>query len=355
MDPNPTPKPKICIYGAGAIGCHLAGHLARTGKAVVSVVAQPHSRTVSAISQNGIRVITPREDFTARVQAVGSSDSDIAALGIQDYVIITLKIQQQTAAVLRTISQLVGPNTTILPPSTGIPYYFFHGFAGAHDDERLPEIDPDGVAWQVLPPSQVIPVVFWCGAHRLAPNVTQQDGSSARYAVGELAGHSGDSKRLTALVELMQAGGLDITVTDNIRGEIWTKFANSLCGNPIAVLTLADMSGFATEPAVVAVFAAMLREVDAVGAALSVHVPQSVEDRLAFTLSTGHHQFSMLQDLEAGHPLELDSFIRSWDAVKRLAGSGSGSGPSTPTCDVVLPLAELRNRRYEEQLQQQQQ
>lgn len=324
--------PKICVYGAGAIGSHIAGHLARSGRADVSVV--DHEHNVAAIRERGIRVVTPTEDFTVRVNA----STDPAALGVQDYVIVTLKIQQAVTS-LAEIAHLVGPATTVIPPSTGIPYYFFHALKGRYENTRLPEVDPDGRQWLALPPQQVLPMVFWVGAHRLAPGVTQQDGADGRYPLGELDGS--DSDRLHELANLLEAGGLSAPVTKDIRGEIWIKFANSLCGNPIAVLTLADMNGFATSSAVVALFETMLNEVDAIGRDLGVTIPQTVSERMAFTLGTGDHKFSMLQDLESGKPLEIEAFAQSLAAVKRV------SGFRTPACDAVLALTELRNSVYQ--------
>jgi len=257
-------------------------------------------------------------------------------------VIVTLKIHQ--AADLATeIAHLVGPHTTVIPPSTGIPYYFFHDLPGPHENARLIEVDPEERQWRALPPSQVLPLVFWCAAHRLGPGITQQDGEGGRYPLGELDGS--DSERLHLLANLLEAGGLSAPVTKNIRGEIWIKFANSVCGNPIAVLTLSDMNGFAASPGVLKVFETMLKEVDAMAEVLGITVPQSISERMAYTLSTGDHKFSMLQDLESGRLLEIEAFAQSLAAVKRI------SGCSTPTCDIVLSLVKLRDVCYQKSLQ----
>ena len=83
---------KVCVYGAGAIGGFIAGHLARVPGVDVSVVARgPH---LAAIQSKGLRVVTPKEDFTTRVTAT----DDPSELGVQDYVFITLKSHQVTPA-----------------------------------------------------------------------------------------------------------------------------------------------------------------------------------------------------------------------------------------------------------------
>ena len=115
---------KVCIFGGGAIGGYIAGHLARAGLCEVSMVAR--GATLDAIRSNGIRVVTPVETFSVRVDA----RSDARELGVQDYVFITLKAHQVEGA-LEQISNLINHNTVVLPPTTGIPYYFFHELQGS--------------------------------------------------------------------------------------------------------------------------------------------------------------------------------------------------------------------------------
>ncbi|WP_204902666.1 ketopantoate reductase family protein [Erwinia endophytica] len=323
--------PKICVYGAGAIGCHLAGHLAQSKQCEVAIIDR--EKVVTVIKQRGIRVITPNNDVTVQVHATTRPEE----LGIQDYVIIATKIQQ-ASTLLNALSHLIGPDTTILPPSTGIPYFFFHQLQGPFKDRHLPEIDPDDQQWRLMPPAQVLPVVFWYGAHSTEPGVTHQDGVQGHYPLGELNGQTSERARL--LSHLLEQGGLRAPITDNIRGEIWIKFANSLCWNPIGILTLADMNGIAAAPEVVTIIENMLSEIDAIADSFGLKMPQSIAERIDFTLSTGQHKVSMLQDLERHRPLELDPFENSLAAVKNI------SGKPTPTIDIVLALAKLRNTCY---------
>lgn len=323
--------PKICVYGAGAIGCHLAGHLARSKQCEVAIIDR--QEVVTVIQKQGIRVITPNNDFTVQVQAT----TNPVELGRQDYVIIATKIQQ-ASTLLESISHLIGPDTTILPPSTGIPYFFFHELKGPFQNRHLPEIDPGDRQWNIMPPEQVLPVVFWYGAHSTEPGVTHQDGSQGHYPLGELNGQTSERARL--LSHLLEQGGLRAPLSDNIRGEIWIKFANSLCWNPLGILTMADMNGIAASPEVVTIIERMLTEIDAIAGSFGLTMPQSITERIDFTLSTGKHKVSMLQDLEKHRPLELAPFEHSLAAVKGI------SGKLTPTIDIILALARLRNASY---------
>jgi len=49
--------------------------------------------------------------------------------------------------------------------------------------------------------------------------------------------------------------------------------------------------------------------VEAVGAAIGLELPVSIEQRIAGAGKVGEHKTSMLQDLEAGRPLELEAIV----------------------------------------------
>lgn len=319
-------KIRIAVVGAGAIGGFIAGHLARAGRAEVSIVAR--GSTLAALRANGLRVTTPRETFSTAVNAV----DDARALGPQDYVFLTLKAHQVDGA-LGTIAPLIGTGTTVLPPTTGIPYYFFRGRKGAFAGSRLTSIDPGDRHWQAMPPSQVLGIAYWIGVHSPVPGCVVQDGERAACLVGEIDGSR--SPRVERLSELLIETGIHAPVRDNIRGDIWVKFVNSLCWNPVAVLTLARLGEMAGASGVMSIIRAMMEEADAIGRQLGVEIPQAPAKRIALTLSAATHKMSMLQDLEHGRPLELDVLARSIGALSALAGK------SAPTIDMILALSQL--------------
>ncbi len=318
---------KVCVYGAGAIGGHVAGHLARAGRCEVAVVAR--GEALAAIRERGLRVVTPGGAFVTPVRAV----ADAAELGQQDYVLIAVKAHQVPAA-LDGLAGVIGPQTVIIPPTTGIPYYFFHGLEGPYRGRRLPGIDPGDRQWRAMPPAQVLGGVIWIGAHSIGPGAVQQDGARAGLPIGELDGRP--SARAQAFSGLLTQSGIPAPVRANIRGEIWMKFANSLCWNPVAVLTLARMGQMEEAPGVVATVTRMMEEIDAVAHALGLELPQPPARRIATTLGAAAHKMSMLQDLEHGRPLELDPLIRSLRAVQAITDL------ATPVLDAVLALVGLR-------------
>lgn len=319
---------KICIFGAGAIGGHIAAHLARKGECEVSVVAR--GATLEAILERGLRVITPEDDFTVPVRAV----TDAAGLPPQDYVFLTLKAHQVDAA-LPQIRAVMDDKTVVLPPTTGLPYYFFHDAAQGERSQRLAAVDPDDAQWQAMPPAQAMGIVYWISVHAEAPGVIRQDAAKAGCPIGELDGTI--SERVTALGALLSSAGIHAPVRTNIRGDIWVKFVNSLCWNPVAILTLARLGEIGDDQAAIRVVRDMMEEADAVAARLGLIVPQPPEKRIALTLTAPRHKMSMLQDLEQGRRLELDALTRSIQSVSALAEV------PTPLLDRVLALARLRN------------
>jgi len=319
---------KVCIYGAGAIGGHIAGHLARTD-ADVSVIARgPH---LEAMRRNGLRVVTPEADFTVKVRAT----DDPAELGPQDYVFITLK-SHQVPGVVEAMQPLLGPETAVIPPTTGIPFWYFYEQDGPNRNRRLDALDPGGLQWDRIGPQRAIGCAFWAGAEVVEPGVIRQDGAGAGYPIGEPDGSHSD--RIARLGKAMYDGGLKAPVRPDIRGDIWIKMINSLCWNQAAVLTGATNGEIAEAPAVVDTVRRMMTEAEKVATALGVKIPVPMEKRVAITLGATHHKMSMLQDLERGRPIEIDVLADSMRLMGEIAGV------ATPTIDAVVSLTKLKGR-----------
>jgi 2-dehydropantoate 2-reductase len=273
--------------------------------------------------------VTPERDQTVRVRAT----DDAAELGPQDYVFITLK-SHQVAPALESMRPLLGDHTSVLPPTTGIPYWYFHGLAGPFAERRLDRLDPGGAQWSALDPARVIGCVYWVGTESPAPGVVRQDGGGASLPIGEPNGLR--SERLMRLAEVMKQSGLHAPMRSDIRGEIWIKMINSLCWNPVAVLTMATLGAICARPELVALVRRMMGEAEAVAAAVGATIPVAMEKRINVTARLTHHKMSMLQDLERGRPLEIDVLRDSIVAMRELVSL------ETPTIDALLDLVRLR-------------
>lgn len=318
---------KICIYGAGAIGGYIAAHLARAGQCEVSVVAR--GRTLEVIRADGVTIVKRGERFSVPVNAV----EDPRGLGVQDYVIIALKVHQLDA-VLGDISTLIGPDTAIIPPNAGLPYWFLENLPGPVASQRLPRLDINGRQWATMPPRQVIAAPFWIGVHSLSPGVVELDGSRGTLPMGELDGTT--SPRLVRFSKLMGDAGIEAPISDNIHGEIWVKFVNALCWNPTAILTLARLGEIDNSDGVADIVLKMMEEADRIGREIGVKIEETPAERIYKTLRGKMHKMSMLQDFERNRPTELESLYTSLCTLKDLRTL------PTPTLDTVYALARLR-------------
>ena len=319
---------RICIFGAGAIGGFVAAHLAQVDGVEVSVVAR--GAHLAAIREHGLRVHSPKGELAARVRATDRAED----LGPQDIVFIALK-QHQLVPALPALAYLLGPDTTVVPPTTGIPYWYFHGLGGAHGGQQIERLDPGGGQWRTLGPARALGCVYWVATEVIEPGLIHHDGKLLRFPIGEPDGRV--SPRLQRLADAMNAAGLNAQVVPDIRAWIWAKMISSLSWNPLAVLTGATLDRLTASPEVVAIVRRMMREAEVVAEALGVERwPITTDERIAAARNAGAHRMSMLQDWDRGRPREVDVLTDTVAAMRDLAGV------ATPTIDEIYGLLRLR-------------
>ena len=319
---------KICIFGAGAIGGYLAAKLAQAGANVSIVARGPH---LAAIRDKGLTLI---EEGAAPLTLPVTASANAADLGPQDYVIVTLKAHSVPAAV-PAMQPLIGPHTTIVSGVNGVPWWYFHKIGGPLEGTRLASVDPGNVQWDGFGPDRVLGCVVYPAAEVSSPGVIRLIEGN-RFSLGEPDGAK--SERALALSQLLQSAGLKAPVRPRLRDEIWVKLWGNLSFNPISALTHATLDVLCTDPGTRDVARRMMLEAQQIAEKLGVVFPIDVERRIDGGAAVGAHRTSMLQDLEAGRPMEIDALIRS---VQEL---GHITRTATPTIDVVLSLVTLRAR-----------
>ncbi|MBT8441792.1 MAG: 2-dehydropantoate 2-reductase [Gammaproteobacteria bacterium] len=316
---------KICIYGAGAIGAYLGAELAATDNEVSLVARGPH---LEAMRANGLTLQIGGEE---RNVAVNCTD-DPATLGPQDYVIITLKAHSVTA-ILEQIQPLLGDDTAVVTAQNGILWWYFYALQGPWENHRLETADPGGKIWMAIGPERAIGCVVYPSCEIVAPGIVKHlDGN--RFMLGEPDGTK--SERVVALGRILTEAGLKAPVRKKIRDDIWLKLLGNATFNPISVLTGATLAQMGTDPGVREVVRSMMTEAQDVANELGVRFALSIDKRIDGGAQVGPHKTSMLQDLEAGRPLELDALVASVTETGRLVGV------STPTIDMILALVRLR-------------
>jgi 2-dehydropantoate 2-reductase len=295
----------------------------------VSIVARgPH---LAAIQSRGLTLLEEGADpVTVPVRA----SANAVDLGVQDYVIVTLKAHS-VPPVVGAMQPLIGPDTTIVSGVNGVPWWYFHKIGGPLEGTRLRSVDPGDVQWNGFGPDRVLGCVVYPAAEVSEPGVIRHIEGN-RFSLGEPDGSKSD--RANALSQVLQSAGLKAPVRPRLRDELWVKLWGNLSFNPISALTHATLDVLCTDPGTRDVARRMMIEAQAVAEKLGVSFPIDVDRRIEGGAAVGAHRTSMLQDLDAGRPMEIDALVASVQELGRITET------PTPTIDTVLALVALRGR-----------
>ena len=291
---------KIAVVGAGAIGAFVGASLARAGEDVTLVARGEH---LHAMRRSGVRVTSEHGDFTAHPAAT----NDIASVGTVDVVILALKAHQ-LGDVLDSLPALFDERTAVIAMQNGLPWWYFERLAGPFGGLRLESIDPAGRIASTIAAERAIGCVIYAAAEIVKPGVVRRIGIS-RFMLGELDGSM--TPRLRAIAAACVAGGLDVPLDIDIRAEIWLKLLGNMSFNPISALTRATLVDIANDTLAESVAHEMMDECLAIVTRLGVELAATVDERIERARQVGSHKTSMLQDLEAGKPLEIDTMLGS--------------------------------------------
>ncbi len=324
---------RFAIYGAGAIGAYLGARLSLAGEDVSLIARGPH---LQAMLDHGVRVRSPLGDFEAHPAAAANP----TAVGEVDAVVLAAKAHSLTAIAPR-LAPLLGPDTMVVSAQNGIPWWYFHDHGGPWEGTSLESVDPGGVIASAIEPRRIIGCVVYPSAVIAEPGVVEHI-EGDRFSIGELDGST--SERAKRLAGAFIGAGLRAPVRPRIRQDLWVKLLGNVAFNPLSALTRATLVEIATDPGTRAIAHAVMAEADAVARALGIELPVSIEQRLAGAAKVGHHKTSMLQDVETGRPLELESLV---GAVVELGGKLGVPMSHTQTLYASAKLLEftlLRSR-----------
>ncbi|MBG9390584.1 ketopantoate reductase family protein [Caenimonas aquaedulcis] len=318
---------KICVFGAGAIGGHLAAKLARAGLDVSVVARGAH---LQAIREKGLRFTSDTEDFVTHPNAT----SDTRELGPQDLVITTLKAHALPGAA-EQMAPLLGRGTPVVFAVNGIPWWYPYRGEQPALGPVASRLDPQGALWKTLGANRAIGCVISSPNEVIAPGVVHNNRPHNSFIVGEPTGQM--TERLTALVTALQPALPGVAATTDIRTAMWNKLILNLAGSPLSCLVDAPWIEFTGNPGMVRIFTALVNEATRVAAAHGVAVTTTAEQLLAL-MQQVRHVPSMLADLRAKRPLETDAILGAVQDLARAAGI------DTPTLDIIAALLEQRAR-----------
>ena len=289
---------KFLIAGAGAIGAYMGACMARAGQDVTLFARGPHLR---AMQEHGVRVKSVDGDFEAHPKIAANLEDvgpvDVVFLGVKAHGLTHLAPQ---------LKPVLGPDTSVVGTQNGIPWWFFQGWGGDHEGMHLERVDPGGAIAAAIEPRRVLGSIVYFATDIVEPGVVRHTEGN-RISLGEPNGTRSDRSRQIA--EALIAAGLRCPVTTRIRQEIWVKILGNVAFNPISALTGATLVQMARYPDVNALVHRIMEETVAVGAKLGLEVPITIDQRIAGAEKVGEHKTSMLQDLEAGRPIELEAVV----------------------------------------------
>jgi 2-dehydropantoate 2-reductase len=318
---------KVCIYGAGAIGGWLGVKLGVAG-CNISVVAR--GATLESLQANGLRFQQGDEVLRVPVQASASP----ADLGVQDLVIVAVKAPAM-ADVAKAIRPLLGPQTLVLTAMNGVPWWFFEGFGGAYAGTRLQSVDPDGLIAEAIPARHIVGCVVHASCSLREPGFVQHH-FGQKLIIGEPSGEK--TPRVQQLAALLEKAGFETVLSEQIQKDAWYKLWGNMTVNPVSAMTGATTDLILNDDLVRGFISAVMLEAREIGARVGIPIAQQPEDRHQVTRKLGAFKTSMLQDVEAGKPVEIDALVT---VVKEM---GTLTGVATPFTDALLGLSRLHAR-----------
>jgi 2-dehydropantoate 2-reductase len=282
----------VAIVGAGAIGGLLGAHLSRSGEEVIVIARGAH---LQAMRERGITVRERSGAFTARPAVC---TDDMGAVRDAAVVFITLKAHSIPASA-PAIGAALRPEASVVAAMNGVPWWYF-------PDRHLESVDPGGVIARSIPRDRVVGSVVYPAATVVEPGVIDHEEGN-RISLGEPDGSR--TERVEAISRMLGAAGFKAPVQTRLAAEIWLKLVGNATLNPVSAITRTTLGAMLGSPEGRSLIEALMREVDAVGRALGIELPVSIEKRIEGAAATGEHRTSMLQDLESGKPLELGALL----------------------------------------------
>jgi 2-dehydropantoate 2-reductase len=302
----------ICIFGAGAIGGHLAAKLAAAGHAVAAVARGPN---LEALRTRGIALREGARSYTGRVRAT----SDAAELGPQDVVFVTTKATA-LGAFAAAAPSLLHPGTLVVFAQNGVPWWYAQGLG--RDRPPPPDLsclDPGGRLARAIDPSQVVGAVVYSSNHVVAPGEIDNISEGRNMlVVGQPADRP--SPRIDALRVLLERSGMPSPPATDIRCAVWDKLVNNL-GAALCVPLGEPIGALYEDAQLLAARERLLGEGRAIARAHGVALENAPKRPGGKQFAgSARHKPSMLQDYEAGRPMEVEAILRAPCAFARAAG-----------------------------------
>jgi 2-dehydropantoate 2-reductase len=321
---------KVCIFGAGAVGGHLATRLINAGADEISIVAR--GAMLKAIRERGITLRSNgKEEIHVKPKL---ATDDPATLPPQDVVLVTVKAYALGAAA-PAIGKLLKADGVAVFLLNGIPWWFQHGFKGATG--TLPLLDPNGALSREVKVERALGCVVQSPNDMVEPGVIEHNGNN-HYMIGEP--DNSTTPRLQAVIDMFKRGGVDARISNDLRRDIWQKLCLNASGNTVTAITRNDLAQVGADDGLVTVSVNIMKETMAVAAAQGWDLRAETDCEAAARRGRPGQRTSMMQDMLGGRHMECEALLGQTQAFAR------GLGIATPTIDVVLPLLRGLDRSF---------
>lgn len=297
---------RICIIGPGAIGGMMAVKFITAGFDVATIV---RPQRVDALRRDGITLHDDGETF----HAVPTVATDTQDLGPQDLVVITVK-ETALAEIAPAVAPLLHETTQVVQVMNGIPWWFFAGLEGPHEGAKLQSVDEDGCVSRHLDLGRHIGGVINCGVSWQADGSLRHDHSNELF-IGRPDNSSAGAEDVA---DVFRSAGYNTTVAERIQQKVMEKLAANVSFNPVSALTMATTDLMLGDDLVADTLLGLMNEVRAITTALGLNPGPDPADRIKGGGQLKASKTSMLQDMEAGKPLELAGILAATIEVAAL-------------------------------------
>ena len=322
---------KLCIIGAGAMGCHIGGLVQRGGHDVTYIA---RGQQLEALNIKGLTLTTTDDTWHGKSRAVATPKE----VGPTDVVMLCTKAYQ-LPQVAHMIPDLLGPDTIVVPAVNGLPWWYFYQQGGQYEGRIPKSLDPEGLLEKHIPLERVVGCVNYLAGTLTAPGeVHYVPEIQRRLQVGEPNGQL--TPRVQVLGAMLADAGFAPVVSESIRTNVWHKLWGNIAFNPISALTHGTIDEIAQGYRDIDLVSAVMNEARFIADKLGVELAQTTKSRVEAAAKMRGHKTSMLQDIEAGRATEIEAIV----GVVREIGRWFEVG--TPYLNALYSLVKLKENFY---------
>ena len=324
---------RICIYGAGAIGGHLATKLAAAGHDTSVMVRGAHLAAIRA--NGGLTMRIAERRLFGPLRASDRADD----FGTQDVVIVTLKATA-LPEFADGVAPLLGPDTMVVFVQNGIPWWYANGLAASRPTPPdLSKLDPGAKLARAVAPDRVIGATIYTSNEVIEPGVIENDSATANtLIVGEP--NDAQSERIQRLRAALEAADVTSPATHDIRATLWRRLLVNIAGSVVYSVIEQPIGAAQSDPAIGALYARLTTEGTAIAAAHGVNVADGTVPPGAPHKFPPLHKPSIFQDYERRRPMEIEAILKTPLAFARAARIDA------PALETLTALAAHRAAKH---------